>query len=87
MDKYKHAVLGGYVAAIVLTFFIRVEFFQLLLGQFSVWVGYAVCIVGFIFFEYFQKWTKTGVFDWNDVWAGALGAGSVFVFALATLFE
>jgi len=86
MDKYKHAVLGGFITAIVLTFFNRMEFFNFL-GQFAIWVGFAFCIGGFIGFEYYQKWFKKGTFDWLDVWAGFLGGSAVFVFALANLFR
>jgi len=83
IDKLKHYIVATWIAGILLPFIDRAIWFDFL-GQYAVFLGYIFCVLGFIAFEYYQKWAKKGVKDWLDVLYGAWGAAVVLVIILAT---
>ena len=84
MDKYKHFIVGAIICSIWLTLWERAIWFDFL-GQYAVFIGYGLFILGIIGFEYYQKWFKKGTKDWGDVIAGALGGGLILVTILANI--
>jgi len=83
MDKYKHYIVGTWIATLWLSFFNKAIWFDFL-GQFNVFVGFALFLIGIIGFEFYQKWFKKGTKDWGDVIAGGLGGLVILIVILAT---
>lgn len=76
MDKYKHYIVGTWVATILLTVFN-------MLGW-NIFLGYGIFLVGITLFEVYQKVFKKGQFDLYDIVAGALGGGIILITLLTT---
>ena len=83
IDKLKHYIVATWISALWLTVFDRAVWFDFL-GQYAVFVGFGLFIIGIIAFEYYQKWSKKGTKDWVDVMYGAWGAAIILVTILAT---
>ena len=83
VDKYKHYIVATWIAGVLLPIFDRLIYLDFL-GQYAVFIGYIFCVLGFIGYEFYQKWTKKGTKDWGDVIAGGLGAAVILVVILAT---
>ena len=82
-DKLNHYIVATWIAGLLLPFFDRIIYLDFL-GQYAVFLGYISCLLGFTGYEYYQKWTKKGTFDWYDVLYGGWGAGVILVVILAT---
>jgi len=75
-DKANHWIQNSLVMILLLPLCLW------LFGAVGLWVAYVLGVLLSLAIEFYQKWTKTGKFEWLDALAGSAGCTSILITGL-----